>query len=632
MRIFFYVFICLNLYILRVESYPQNLGRHTLSMDTVWVHNKIDLYNSVKLQSPVEAKKILDTALYISYRLNYTKGAGKIYKEYAWHYISMGDYEKAEKYLKQAKQIFSNFDISPDLARTIVIEGILQAEQALYPAALTQFSEAQKIYIALRDTENVATIDNNLGKLYYLSGDTSQSLFYFKRALVYNTHKNNIAGLLSNYSGISALYNSKKDVKNAIIVGRKMLKTAIESNSKYHEAVAHHNIGTAYHTSNTRDSSLKNWKRAAMIYEELGAENDLASVQLNIANQIKKKQLREAINLVQRSIEISEKKRNKHILQQCYLLLKELYELADSHKTALKYANLYITLKDSLTGENMRKEIWQIEKKYEAEKHEAEKNTLLQINENSQLRIKNHRNLIIGILLIGTSTLIALFLTLINIKNTSKTKNLKIRQKLLVSQLNPHFVFNSLNSIQNFIYKNKPLYAAKYLNGFADLMRMILVTSRKDYISLTEEKRFLETYLGIQKMRFEDKLQYSIQIDSKIDIDTTLVPPMLAQPFLENSIEHGLFKSSNQGQISILYKKKNSYLILEVEDNGIGLQPQTNEGIHESLAIKITSERISVLKTLFGKNTTFEIINKEDLGKGDHGVKVVFKIPFKTEI
>jgi LytS/YehU family sensor histidine kinase len=107
---------------------------------------------------------------------------------------------------------------------------------------------------------------------------------------------------------------------------------------------------------------------------------------------------------------------------------------------------------------------------------------------------------------------------------------------------------------------------------------------------------------------------------------------MLAQPFLENSIEHGLFKSSNQGQISILYKKKNSYLILEVEDNGIGLQPQTNEGIHESLAIKITSERISVLKTLFGKNTTFEIINKEDLGKGDQGVKVVFKIPFKTEI
>src|SRR5690606_19688301 len=114
-------------------------------------------------------------------------------------------------------------------------------------------------------------------------------------------------------------------------------------------------------------------------------------------------------------------------------------------------------------------------------KHEAEKKTLLQINENSQLRIKNHRNLIIGILLLGTTSLIALFLTLINIKNTSKTKNLKIRQKLLVSQLNPHFVFNSLNSIQNFIYKDKPLYAAKYLNGFADLMRMILVTSRKDY-------------------------------------------------------------------------------------------------------------------------------------------------------
>lgn len=609
----------------------QTNQRSELTLDTTMVNQKMEAYSSTFHSFPQTAKNILDTCLYISQKLNYIKGIGNVYKEYGWYYISTSEYDKADKYLKLAHQIFTEIKASNDLARTKVNLGILHAEQAQYPTAITHFADAQKIYFQIRDTLNIAKTDNNIGKLYSITGDTGQALFYFKRALINNLLKKNTLGILSNYSGIGTLFNAKKDGKNAINVGQHMMKLASDSGFKYHEGVANHIIGTGFHYLELPDSSLKYWKKALKIQNEIGSRNDVAMIQLNIANEIRKQNLSESITLTESSLNISQLTQNKNTLLQCYQLMKELKEEEHQYKSALKFANLYETLKDSLNGEGMKRSIIQAERKVETEKNEAEKKNLLQINEINELKIKNNKYVMTGILIIGLSALLALVLLLLNIKNTAKIKNLQIKQKLLVSQLNPHFIFNSLNSILNHIYKNQSLVAAKSLHEFSDLMRMILVFSRKEYITLEEEIHFLETYLALQKMRFSEKLEWDIYVDKLIDLEEVIIPTMLIQPFIENSIEHGLFKNSEVGKIRIAFTKIKSDLCIEIDDNGIGLQHKLQSTKYESLATKIITERISVLKTLFGKNTTFEIINKSETSQNEHGVKIIYHIPYKTK-
>lgn len=273
-----------------------------------------------------------------------------------------------------------------------------------------------------------------------------------------------------------------------------------------------------------------------------------------------------------------------------------------------------------------------MKEKYETEKKEQENKELKQVNEINQLKLTSTRNFTIGIVLLSLLLIVVFTLVILNSRIKAREKNIQLQQKLLVSQMNPHFIFNSLNSIQNFIYKQDAITAATYMSRFSELMRMILTFSRKDQVTLLEEKQLLERYLDIQKLRFGDKLEWEITSDAEIDDENVLIQPMLSQPFIENSLEHGLFKNDEVGRISIRFAKEKDYLLFQIEDNGIGLNNLKKEpGNHESLATTITRERIAGIRTLSGTNTTFEVINLSDLNKDQHGVRVVFRIPYETQ-
>jgi LytS/YehU family sensor histidine kinase len=208
-------------------------------------------------------------------------------------------------------------------------------------------------------------------------------------------------------------------------------------------------------------------------------------------------------------------------------------------------------------------------------------------------------------------------------------KNRLLSEKLLVSQMNPHFIFNSLNAIQNFIFKQDHYLAGIYLKQFSELMRMILEFSRREYISLEEEYRFLVSYLDLQKLRFGGKLDYSIVIDERLDKESVLIPPMLGQPFAENAIEHGIFHMEGKGTLSIRIGLEGDILVYEVEDNGVGLaaarswkRPQ-----HKSLATDITRERLATLHLENPEKSDLEIIDKNSLPGMGSGVIVKFTIP-----
>ena len=204
------------------------------------------------------------------------------------------------------------------------------------------------------------------------------------------------------------------------------------------------------------------------------------------------------------------------------------------------------------------------------------------------------------------------------------------------SQMNPHFIFNSLNAIQNYIFKQDSLKAGDYLAQFSELIRMILDYSRKDYISVEAEVKLLNTYLELQKLRFESKFDYTITIDKKIDRESISIPPMLAQPFIENAIEHGIFYKKDKGRVDVRLFYENNFLIYEIEDDGVGMEEAMKlknklKSSYDSLATIITKERMTSLNEQTKGNVEIEILDKKTVSAENSGVKVKFIVPYKAK-
>ena len=325
---------------------------------------------------------------------------------------------------------------------------------------------------------------------------------------------------------------------------------------------------------------------------------------------------------------------------QLYLIYKETNQEAK----ASKYHEIYIEAKSALDNQESKNALLEQKLKYEFEKKE-----LITKSENEKkldaLNAANERsNLMKNIwLIVFASVLILLgvsaFFLYRNFKQKSiinAQKNNLLKQKLLVSQMNPHFIFNSLNAIQNYIFKQDSLKAGDYLAQFSELIRMILDYSRKDYISVEAEVKLLNTYLELQKLRFESKFDYTITIDKKIDRDRISIPPMLAQPFIENAIEHGIFYKKDKGRVDVRLFYENNLLIYEIEDDGVGMEEAMKlknklKSSYESLATIITKERMSSLNEQNKGNVEIEILDKKTVSAQNSGVKVKFIVPFKEK-
>jgi tetratricopeptide (TPR) repeat protein len=213
-----------------------------------------------------------------------------------------------------------------------------------------------------------------------------------------------------------------------------------------------------------------------------------------------------------------------------------------------------------------------------------------------------------------------------------------LQLKALRAQMNPHFVFNALNSVQNFITSNDNTLAAKYLAQFAHLMRQSLEYSDVEIISLEKEIEFLKNYLDInQKLRFENKMSYRLEVDEDIEEDILGVPTMIIQPYIENAIEHGI-RSKKKGLVQVKFSLEDENTILcSVEDNGVGrkrareLQLENpNFKDHRSLGTKITNERLEILNRTSGnlKREVVKIIDLKDESTGKPlGTRVEVLIP-----
>ncbi|MFC5412786.1 two-component regulator propeller domain-containing protein [Larkinella bovis] len=204
--------------------------------------------------------------------------------------------------------------------------------------------------------------------------------------------------------------------------------------------------------------------------------------------------------------------------------------------------------------------------------------------------------------------------------------------KALRSQMNPHFLYNSLNAVRLFVLQNDSDNADKYLVKFARLMRLILGNSRQEWVTLASECEQLQLYLELEQLRFGHKFDFSIETDPSLDLERVSIPPMIIQPYIENAILHGMAHKKNRGRIQICIKPVNEHLECLVDDDGVGRQKageikKKSATSHQSVGLKVTEERLQLIHQRSGKEAGVTIIDKVNDDNEPAGTRVVIRVP-----
>ena len=349
-------------------------------------------------------------------------------------------------------------------------------------------------------------------------------------------------------------------------------------------------------------------------------------------------QVDKAISAWNDVIKISDSLKNYHELAEANKALAEVWDKKGNKTRSLAYYKQYSVAMDSVLLAKQKaqtqkevllrkqNEIYSLSKDLITNKSQEELE--LATSRLAANQIKLQQTLIYSLLLLLIITLIAAFLIYRN-ANKSKIIGQLLHLKSLRSQMNPHFIFNSLNSVNQFIAKNDERAANSYLSGFSKLMRLVLDNSHKDFISLAEEKEILSLYLKLEHRRFRDKFDYSLQIDEAIALDQIEIPPMLIQPYIENAIWHGLRYKEEKGQLNVAIHKNKGALLVKITDNGIGRQKSqelktVNQKTHQSSGMRNTKERMKIINKVYKKQYTVQI---DDLNEDTTGTVVTLTLP-----
>ncbi len=341
-------------------------------------------------------------------------------------------------------------------------------------------------------------------------------------------------------------------------------------------------------------------------------------------------------------------------LKEVYDIRKDIFESKGNYKQSIASYKLFNKLNNSLFNKEQSNRIARMKTKFETDKIKAQKETAETKVKLTQAISDQNRNYFIGSTIIGFLILVMAVFYFSRLKARKKMElialELKETQKRLViekqyreselkalkSQMNPHFIFNALNSIQEYIVLNKKNLASDYLGKFADLIRTYLDHSDTGNITIQEEVDSLNLYLELEKLRFENQLDYTIIIGENINQQAITIPTMLVQPYVENALKHGLLHKKSDRKLSITFKKITD-ISLEccIEDNGIGRKKSeeiNNKKIkaHKPFALKATGNRLDLLN--YKKDNkigvkTIDIFEE----KQPTGTKVVLNIPFKKE-
>ena len=498
--------------------------------------------------------------------------------------VEISNYEKAFEYVNDALQIKNKIGDSAGIAKCYrqLAECMFYKKDFL---KANQYSE--KGIAILRKFNNPRSLGNSLISFSIILMEQKkyvEALAYLLEAnsIFKNKHIDDRIGDVALHLGLCYDYLGKYD--STLIYYKIGMQYAIQQEDLMHQVVLLNNTGELYFQQNNLKEAEANYLKSLSIAKEVNSLIDIRSAQKNLAT---------------------------------------LYEKKGDFHQALEYSKSFEITSDSLFSEQKTKAIEDVAVKYET-KQVDEKNKFLE-SENTVVRLKNKQKnyYIIGALLLTiiVATFLWSYFKRKQLESTNKTNALQ--QKLLISQMNPHFIFNSIDNIQSLIYNHQNESAIMYLSKFSTLTRQILENATEDYILLSEEMEMLENYISVQQLLFGDHFTFEI-IAENIDTESILVPPMLAQPFVENAITHGLNDKKEGGIIHIRFYWKDEQLHFEVVDNGGGLKEHSSNNYikHKSMSTNIVRERLKQ------KSTTIVTKNKTDEQGNVIGLISTFEMPF----
>jgi tetratricopeptide (TPR) repeat protein len=473
---------------------------------------------------------------------------------------------------------------------------------------------------------------------------------YFQKSLSFAKSFKDNAQIALALINLAAVEHGKKNYIESKKLAREAELYIVKSNNIESIGDIDNFIGILYNDLGDYKEAAIRLNKALVYYESIGNRLKIANVYHHVGKVLLAQgKFVEAENFLNRSITTQKELHKLGLIHLSYKVLSDLYLKKNNVSEAYKYLTFYVQYLDSNNMLQSARSIAELNETFKTQeqlqtinlqsdsiKRAKEKQDLTNSKlENTQLRNMYQLIMIIFILIF----ILAGGLILKNYWNRSKLlqlqKETEMSQTLLRSQMNPHFIFNAMTVIQSYIYDNDPSKSSKFLVNFSRLMRLILENSSKEFISLETEIEILQKYLTTQKLRFEDRFDFDISVHPDLAIGETLIPPMITQPFIENSIEHGQLHTIDGGFIRIVFSISNNMLHIEISDNGIGRKKASQNKKskeHHSMAMNITEERISILNKKYLTNGKIEISDFDENKETGTVINIEIPLKFKNQI
>ncbi len=523
-------------------------------------------------------------------------------------YDQAGNLEEALRLYKEQLELYKNYISEAEALKVKYKIAGIYTKQGKKNQAISDYKEILKEEQTKDNKSGIVKANKKIGEVYEQQSNNQQALEYYNRAQTIAENSNDIKSINSVNENISSILKKEKKYDQEINVRKRSLDISIQKNDIVSENIENIAIAKTY---------------------------------------IDTKRPEEAIPYLNRSLELIGKNGQLEEKAEVYRQLSSAYALKNNYTKSMEFYQNYVTLKDSILLKKERalelalssnlsltekqKQIELLEKNIELNQQKIEVLTSEQTAKEERL---SRQMVIIYALIVGILIIVAASYLLYKNAQKRRIANQLLALKSLRSQMNPHFIFNALNSVNSFISKNDEKSANKYLSDFSKLMRMVMENSQEDFVSLTAEINILELYLGLEHFRFSEKFDYTFTVDEEIDKDAFEIPPMLIQPYIENAVWHGLRYKEKKGKLSISFQLlANNQLQVTIEDDGVGRKKSAelktnNQKMGNSTGIKNTVNRVSIINEIYKKNI---LITIEDLfhDKEDSGTRVIILLPGK---
>lgn len=545
------------------------------------------------------------------------------------------DYTRAKEEVSAAIHYLRQANDSTLLFQSMINQGVIYYKLGVLDQALRTNLKTARYYEDIEDTESLILVLNNLGLIYQGLGNLDKAQTYYQRVLTLSEELDDPTAGVNSLQNLANVHAERGEYQTAIDYYRRIIDITAPRNLLRDLTKAYNGIGYTYYYLKDYQAAIEFAEKSmAVDPQEKYTEDDVNNLHTIGMSYLELNEFDKAEEYLKRAHDIATAQNFIAELIPFEEGLYQLYDRMNDHQRALAYYKDYIAAKDRIYGDIISANVNEIETEFLAkEKEQALQKMERQMLEEEQ-RFQRRMNYI-GASLAAVSLLFVIFYQQQRVVLARNKQQLTTNKyESLRAQMNPHFIFNTINGVQNQILKSDKLEAYNYLNRFAETIRLMLNNSGHSFVSLREEVELIEHYLALESVRFPGKFQYEFIIDDELVERNPLIPTMILQPIVENTVIHGLSNKEGEGRLLINISLQEKSLLCTVEDDGIGrtaaMKLKRNRGKnHLSMASENTKERINLLKKFGYKQSQLFIEDLYDAQGNAAGTRVQFVVPFK---